>query len=136
MDFAIACPCSGPRATVRRIRRSSVPCRSPTWSSASLVDIRPEPNPAQVECQGERKINCREPINSDFACGSSPPPAPQLTLNRHKRPNASHFHSSGLEFSYLGEDLDESDGEPEETIASPTFWERAAEHFHDVLSRD
>ena len=46
---------------------------------------------------------------------------------------ASHFHSGGLEFSYLGKDLDEADGEPEETIASLTVRARTAEHFHDVL---
>ncbi len=55
---------------------------------------------------------------------------------RHNRPIASHFHSGALEFSYLGEDLDEAVGEPEETIAGITVWERAAEHFHDVLRGD
>jgi hypothetical protein len=60
----------------------------------------------------------------------------ELTQNRHKRPIASHFHSGGLEFSYLGKDLDEADGEPEETLASITVRERTAEHFHDVLSGD
>jgi hypothetical protein len=43
---------------------------------------------------------------------------PQQVLNRHKRPIASHFHSGGAEFSYLSEDLDEADGEPEVTTAS------------------
>jgi hypothetical protein len=38
--------------------------------------------------------------------------------NRHNRPIASHFHSGGLEFSYFSQDLDEADGEPEETIAN------------------
>jgi hypothetical protein len=42
----------------------------------------------------------------------------QLVHNRHNRPIASHFHSGGLEFSYFSQDLDEADGEPEETIAS------------------
>ena len=41
-----------------------------------------------------------------------------------------------LEFSYLGQDLDEALGEPEETIARLTVWERTAEHLHDVLSGD
>ena len=49
---------------------------------------------------------------------------------------ASHFHSGSLEFSYLGKDLDEADGEPEETLASVAIRERTAEHFHDVLSGD
>ena len=55
---------------------------------------------------------------------------------RHNRPIASHFHSGGLEFSYLGQDLDEADGESEETIARITVRERTAEHLHDVLSGD
>jgi hypothetical protein len=46
------------------------------------------------------------------------------------------FISGGLEFSYLGKDLDEADGEPEETLASITVRERTAEHFHDVLNGD
>jgi hypothetical protein len=37
------------------------------------------------------------------------------------------FVSGGLEFSYLGKDLDEADGEPEETLASITVRERTAE---------
>ena len=56
--------------------------------------------------------------------------------NHHNRPIASHFHSGGLEFSYLGQDLDEADGESEETIARITVRERTAEHLHDVLSGD
>ena len=36
------------------------------------------------------------------------------------RPIGAHFHSGGLEFSYLGEDLDEAFGEPEKAIASAT----------------
>ena len=56
--------------------------------------------------------------------------------NRHNRPIASHFHSGGLEFSYLSQDLDEADGESEETIARITVRERTAEHLHDVLSGD
>ena len=54
----------------------------------------------------------------------------------HKRPIASHFRSGGLEFSYLGQDLDEADGEPEETLARITVWERTTEHLHEVLSGD
>ena len=61
---------------------------------------------------------------------------PKVTQNRHNRPIASHFHSGGLEFSYLGQDLDEADGESEETIARITVRERTAEHLHDVLSGD
>ena len=60
----------------------------------------------------------------------------QLTRSGHKRPIASHFHSGGLKISYLGEDLDEADGESEEALASITVCERAAEHPHDVLSGD
>jgi hypothetical protein len=60
----------------------------------------------------------------------------QLARYRHNRPIASHFHSGGLEFSYLGQDLDEADGESEETIARITVRERTAEHLHDVLSGD
>jgi hypothetical protein len=47
---------------------------------------------------------------------------PALTSG-HNRPIASHFHSGGLEFSYLGQDLDEADGEPKETIARVAVWE-------------
>ena len=62
--------------------------------------------------------------------------ASKLIHNRHNRPIASHFHSGDLEFSYLGQDLDEADGESEETIARITARERTAEHLHDVLSGD
>jgi len=41
-----------------------------------------------------------------------------MVHNRHNRPIASHFDSGGVEFSYFGEDFDEADREPEETIAS------------------
>ena len=60
----------------------------------------------------------------------------QMEVNRHNRPIASRFHSGRLEFSYLGQDLDEADGESEETIAGITVRERTAEHLHDVLSGD
>jgi hypothetical protein len=56
--------------------------------------------------------------------------------HRHNRPIASHFHSDGVELSYLGEDLDEADGKPEDTFVRITVWERTAEHLHDVLSGD
>jgi hypothetical protein len=59
-----------------------------------------------------------------------------LTLNRHKRPIGAHFRSGGVEFSYLGQDLEEALGEPEEPIASTTEWERATEHLHCMLSGD
>ncbi len=42
----------------------------------------------------------------------------RLMSTGHNRPIAFHFHSGGLEFSYFSQDLDEADGEPEETIAS------------------
>jgi len=42
--------------------------------------------------------------------------------NRHKRPIGGHFHSGGVEFSYLGQDLEEALGEPEERIARRTVW--------------
>src|SRR5580698_9218213 len=64
MDRAMACPCTEPSATVCRISRSSVPCNSPDWLSGSLVDIRPEVSPSQVECQGELRIDYREAANS------------------------------------------------------------------------
>jgi len=56
-----------------------------------------------------------------------------MTLNRHKRPIGAHFRSGGVEFSYLGEDLDEAFGEPEEPIAGAAVWERATEHLHEML---
>ena len=59
-----------------------------------------------------------------------------MSAIRHNRPIASHFHSGGPEFSYLGQDLDEADGESEETIARIAVRERTAEHLHDVLSGD
>jgi hypothetical protein len=31
-------------------------------------------------------------------------------INRHNRPIGAHFHSGGVELSYLGEDLDEAFG--------------------------
>ena len=34
----------------------------------------------------------------------------RMAVTGHKRPIASHFHSGVLEFSYLGDDLDEADG--------------------------
>src|SRR3984885_12256122 len=64
MDRAMACPCTGPRTTVCKISRSSVPCKSPDWLSGFLVDIRPEANP----CSGRRSrgapnhITLRRPI--------------------------------------------------------------------------
>src|SRR5580692_1544103 len=53
--------------------------------------------------------------------------------HRHKWPIASHFHSGGFEFSYLGEDLDEPVGEPEQTLAGVGVCERTAEHLHEML---
>src|SRR5664280_3086775 len=59
---------------------------------------------------------------------------PRIAQNRHKRPIGAHFHSGGVEFSYLGQDLEEALGEAEETIARSTVSERTAEHLHDMLS--
>jgi hypothetical protein len=59
-----------------------------------------------------------------------------LMPNCHKRPIGAHFHLGGAKFSYLGQDLEEALGEPEETVARMTVWETAAEHLHDVLSGD
>jgi hypothetical protein len=59
-----------------------------------------------------------------------------LAVNRHKGRIGSQFHLGGAKFSYLGQDLEEALGEPEETIARMTVWETAAEHLHDVLSGD
>src|SRR5690348_8404285 len=39
MALAMACPWAGPESSVRRIRRSRVPCRSSIRSCSSLVDI-------------------------------------------------------------------------------------------------
>ena len=39
-----------------------------------------------------------------------------------------------MEFSYLGEDLDEAFGEPEEPVANDSVWERTTEHLNDMLS--
>ena len=60
----------------------------------------------------------------------------QLSTSGHKRPIGAHFHSGGAKFSYLSQDLEESLGEPEETIARKTVWETTAEHLHDVLNGD
>jgi hypothetical protein len=58
------------------------------------------------------------------------------TRNRHKRPIGAHFHSGGVEFSYLGQDLEEALGKAEEKVAHWTVWETTSEHLHDVLSGD
>src|SRR5207245_8339357 len=42
MARATPCPCWGPKTSVRRISRSSVPCSSSSRSSSSWVDISPE----------------------------------------------------------------------------------------------
>src|SRR6185437_5602880 len=48
-------PCSGPKMSVRRIRRSSVPCRRSSGSADSWVDIQPETTPptGQLSTQGQ-----------------------------------------------------------------------------------
>jgi hypothetical protein len=50
------------------------------------------------------------------------------------RPIGAHFHSGGGEFSYFGEELDESFGEPEKPIAITTVGQGSAEHLHGMLS--
>src|SRR5438874_2344752 len=52
--LAMAWPCAGPRSSVRRISRSSVPCNSSMRSRSSLVDILGENRPLPVGCQGEQ----------------------------------------------------------------------------------
>src|SRR5579862_8822355 len=49
----MAWPCTGPMISVRRIRRSSVPCNNSMRSFSSLVDMLGEPTRVPVECQGE-----------------------------------------------------------------------------------
>ena len=56
--------------------------------------------------------------------------------HRHKRSIGARFSSGGAKFSYLGQDLEDALGEPEEAIARRAVWERTAEHFHGVLSGD
>src|SRR5204862_4456611 len=50
---AMACPCCGPKISVLRISRSSVPCRWAAYSRSARfrIDIRPEYAYARVECQ-------------------------------------------------------------------------------------
>src|SRR5213592_1914449 len=49
----MACPCCGPKISVLRISRSSVPCRCAAYSRSARfrIDIRPEYAYARVECQ-------------------------------------------------------------------------------------
>src|SRR5919106_3646132 len=56
MARAIACPCCAPNSSVRRMSRSSVPCRCAAYSRSARfrIDIRPEYAYAPVECQPER----------------------------------------------------------------------------------
>src|ERR1700733_11701047 len=54
MALAMACPCTGPRTSVRRISRSRVPCSNSMRSCCSLVDILGEGTLLPVECQGEQ----------------------------------------------------------------------------------
>src|SRR5262245_31553793 len=67
MARAIPCPCSGPKTRILRINRSRVPCINGIRpSSSSRVDIRPEYELVQVECQpesgkGRRKGSSRRP---------------------------------------------------------------------------
>src|SRR5437879_5224745 len=53
MACAMACPCAGPKSSVRRISMSSVPCNRSIFSAALWVDILAENRPPWVECQGE-----------------------------------------------------------------------------------
>src|SRR5437016_2151642 len=57
--LAMAWPCAGPRSSVRRISRSSVPCNSSMRSRSSLVDILGENRAFLVECQGEDTVYTR-----------------------------------------------------------------------------
>src|SRR6185503_3460732 len=53
----MAWPCCGPNTSVRRMSRSSVPCRCAAYSRSLRfrIDIRPEYAYALVECQPERR---------------------------------------------------------------------------------
>src|SRR6266513_2911755 len=57
MALAMACPCTGPRSSVRRISRSRVPCSSSMRSRCSLVDMLGDDTWLLVECQGERLVH-------------------------------------------------------------------------------
>src|SRR5512145_1568010 len=54
IDLAMACPCAGPRRSVRRMSKSSVPWSNSIRSRSALVDILGgDDTPAHLECQGE-----------------------------------------------------------------------------------
>src|SRR5436190_11978448 len=60
MRRAIPCPCCRPRISVRRMSRSSVPCRCALYRSDRFrIDILPEYDAAQVEYQPERRTDRR-----------------------------------------------------------------------------
>src|SRR4029453_9312905 len=66
----MAWPCCGPKTSVRRMSRSSVPCRCAAYSRSLRfrIDIRPEYAYALVECQPERpRMRWRRRPTSDFS---------------------------------------------------------------------
>lgn len=101
--------------------------------------------PLLVAVDDTGSARCRSDLGSDpgkyrqLAISPKPSsisPRPQFMTSRHDRPIGTHLHSGGVEFSYLGQDLDEVFGQPEEPIASAAVWERSTEHLHEVLSDD
>src|SRR6185503_7975029 len=71
MPRAIACPCWAPNSSVRRMSRSSVPCRCAAYSRSARfrIDIRLEYPYALVECQPERDraMRWRRRSTTDFS---------------------------------------------------------------------
>jgi hypothetical protein len=67
MARAIPCPCCGPKMSVRRISKSSVPCSSSSRSLVSWVDISPKYEYVRVRCQPGRA-----PYRRGAAGSSSP----------------------------------------------------------------
>src|SRR6185503_19131005 len=66
----MAWPCCGPNTSVRRMSRSSVPCRCAAYSRSLRfrIDIRPEYAYALVECQPERRaMGWRGRTTEDFS---------------------------------------------------------------------
>src|SRR6185369_7982613 len=68
MTRAMPWPCCGPKISVRRISRSSVPCRCALYSPSLLfrIDIRPKLAYLWVECQQEEPMARKRP-DEDFA---------------------------------------------------------------------
>src|SRR5688572_30435990 len=59
MARAIPWPCCGPKTSLRRMRRSSVPCSRTSRSCSFRVDMRQEYWPSWVVCQPKRKLEVR-----------------------------------------------------------------------------